>query len=236
MLNLALSQFHKACELLRTKGVSYVLKNRLLLPFHTCRHAIVYRDLAGVRPVDDQLAARGAAMVELTAETADAYEACHASRSRCYGMKRYIRKGYNGFALVKEGLIIGEIWFGVDGTVVRRDLRLMQIELGPADVYIFDMFLARSHRGQGLAIPFLGAVMHALARKGFARIISYYDLTNTPALWTHRVNGFRNLYQFQVHRVYTLRYAGTRIPADPAVPAESWADRAPERATERVGT
>jgi GNAT superfamily N-acetyltransferase len=107
-----------------------------------------------------------------------------------------LKKGCRAFVLIKNERIIGDIWYVPPATSNPRpheDLDLLGIDLGPTDVYAFDMHVSKHERGKDLATSFMGSVLRELRGMGYTRAYGYYLSSNIPALWIHRLIGYKEM-------------------------------------------
>ncbi|HJV66429.1 MAG TPA: GNAT family N-acetyltransferase [Geomonas sp.] len=122
-------------------------------------------------------------------------------------------KGYRSFALVRQGVVIGDVWYvtrdTADATNIDRYLRWFGIDLGPHEVYMFDMYVFPDARGKALATYFLSSVLHTLRDNGFTRAFGYFDAHNFPALWVHRLLGYRERPRVMVRKVFVHESASS---------------------------
>jgi GNAT superfamily N-acetyltransferase len=81
-------------------------------------------------------------------------------------------------------------------------VRWFGLDLSEDDVYMFDMHVVSDQRGGGLATYFLKSALHHLHSGGYERAYGYFAAQNTPALWVHRLIGYRELPHFLVRRVF----------------------------------
>jgi hypothetical protein len=117
--------------------------------------------------------------------------------------------GAQAFLGFMDDEIIGYYWW-VDTGGASAAVPLFSrygIELGPQDVYGFDLFVAPGHRG-GTAARFLASVESRLNALGYRRVWGYVASSNRPARWLfsaagHQVVG-RVRSQVLLSRVFRL--------------------------------
>jgi GNAT superfamily N-acetyltransferase len=114
-------------------------------------------------------------------------------------------KGYRGFLIRREQEAIGYFWW-VDGRTAARhpDPATFHIDLRDDDVYGFSYFIARDHRGGGVAMDGLRAIEAELARLGYRRMWGFVDFANTPARWLYSVDGWSVSHTVRRERVLAL--------------------------------
>ncbi len=128
--------------------------------------------------------------------------------SRYEYAKNYFRKGYRMIALVRDGDVVGDVWY-VDRKMARHrtihsDLVLYKIGLRDDEVYLFDMYLDDGERGGGLATYFLSCVLKRMREQGFRKAYGSYEVGNIPAMWMHRLIGYRELSPFVLRRYFRV--------------------------------
>lgn len=64
------------------------------------------------------------------------------------------------------------------------------IELGPGDVYGYDLYVDKQHRAGGTVNDFLFQIETALRERGFERLWGYVAADNAGARWTYRARGY----------------------------------------------
>jgi hypothetical protein len=116
----------------------------------------------------------------------------------------YLKKGYEGCAIVKSDKIIGDIWFFIPNKenihASHPDCKWLQITCSEDQVYTFDMFLSPDERGSNLASFLQIGALKALRKKGFNLAYGYYWGDNMPALWVHRLGKWKEIKRLKVNR------------------------------------
>ena len=115
-----------------------------------------------------------------------------------------VRSGYYSYAVVSNGEIIGDIWCATHRNVkfdpIHHDLSWLNIKCGDKDAYMFDMHVTPGSRGKIVTSYLLGNALNHLKESGFERVYGFYDKTNLPALWTHRLFRYTELGNRKVSR------------------------------------
>jgi GNAT superfamily N-acetyltransferase len=126
-------------------------------------------------------------------------------RSRRERAKNYFRRGYRMLALVRQGKVIGDLWYVTRATArtpqIHPHLRWFGIDLAEDEVYLFDMYIDPRERGGGVATFFLGSVLHMMHDRGLRKSYGCYAAEHVQALWLHRLIGFRELPHCEVRRI-----------------------------------
>jgi GNAT superfamily N-acetyltransferase len=125
--------------------------------------------------------------------------------SRRNSAEFYLKCGYKGVGMIHEGQLLGDVWY-VSGTVDSKNnkhphVKKFGFNLAPDEVYMFDMFVADDQRKGGIATYFLSSVLQHLHDLGFKRAYGYFSLNNKPALWVHRILGYKELPHVFIKRI-----------------------------------
>jgi GNAT superfamily N-acetyltransferase len=122
--------------------------------------------------------------------------------------RRYFRDGYRGVAVQRDGQVVGAVWSVTrsDSTLswVHDDLRRLRIGLSDGEAYMFDMYIEPEHRGLALSTALFRAAYGGLRSRGIVKVKGYYALDNLPALWMHRVMGYREVGRVKVTELFGL--------------------------------
>lgn len=120
-----------------------------------------------------------------------------------------LRKGWRGFALVKDATVVGDIWCVTPRagghTVSHPDLNILGLRCGEREVYAFDMFIDSAYRGKNLAVPIQRALHSTLKKEGYKKMYGFYWDDNLPALWIHRMLKFTDLPKRKVSRFFFIQ-------------------------------
>ena len=149
-------------------------------------------------------------MVELRPHMFTNKSISYPEKNRYLKAVHYLKKGYGGFAILKDQQIIGDIWFApVENKISSRhsDCKLLRINCAENQVYTFDMFLTPGERGNNLAFFLQSSALRALHQKGFTVAYGYYWGDNTPALWVHRMGKWREIQRLKVNRFLFFKKA-----------------------------
>ena len=120
---------------------------------------------------------------------------------------RYLQRGFGGFAIARNNVIVGDMWYCVseateDPSVLHEDLRRFGFKTWRASyVYTFDIFVAPAERKQGVSAAFQNNGMLRLASRGYTKAYGYYFADNVSAKWCTRVtNKWKELRAANVSR------------------------------------
>lgn len=133
-----------------------------------------------------------------------------ATPSRRFKALRNLKRGWHGYALVKNDQVLGDIWCVIpeNGSRVSHfDLDMLGISCTEGDAYAFDMLIAPSFRGKNVAVHFQRTLQHALKKQRCKRMYGFYWEDNVPAMWMHRMLQFKELPKRQVSRFFSLMKA-----------------------------
>jgi hypothetical protein len=123
--------------------------------------------------------------------------------------------GHGGFVGFLDAKLVACYWW-VDATMPRhRDMEGLGlgIELGPGDVYGYDLYVHKQHRAGGTVPDFLHQVESALHEQGFERLWGAVVADNRSARWTYEARGY--VPEWSVERTRLLRrWRSRRVPIE----------------------
>jgi GNAT superfamily N-acetyltransferase len=78
---------------------------------------------------------------------------------------------------------------------------------------MFDMYIEPEHRGLALSSSLFRMAFRGLRARGVVKVKGYYVVDNLPALWMHRVMGYREMGRVRVQQILglTWRYSYTPL-------------------------
>lgn len=132
-------------------------------------------------------------------------------KSRIRKAKYYLKKNYHALVILKNNQIIGDIWYVINDPqsavtkIEHPDLNLLGITLKDYEAYAFDLYLLEKERGHNLSTFFMSSAIKALKEMGVLRVYGYYMKNNIPALWVHKLIGFRELPEVLISRFLFFR-------------------------------
>ncbi len=116
-----------------------------------------------------------------------------------------LRKGLFSYVLIKDDKIIGDIWYIADSGRITQsfsDLKMLNLSLKDKEVYAFDLFISREERGKDLATVFMFNFLLKLKEEGYTKCYGFYRSDNIPAMWIHRLIGYKELSPVIIHRIF----------------------------------
>ncbi len=164
----------------------------------------VYIDLAALKPARHSVGEFGLELKMVTPETADS-DFRYQRVSRKLKVDVNLKQGFRSFVLLKGTEIIGDIWYVLASSGNSRphkDLDLLNVDISPQDVYAFDMFVSPKERGKDLTTAFMGEVLRSLKEAGHSKAYGYFEESNIPALWIHRLVGYKELAPVRIRRFF----------------------------------
>ncbi len=194
----------QAREFVATKGLSQYFRERVYVQ----RKAIAVRkDLAEARFTADLFERGDVRFIEVTPENSFERHGGYVDESRKLKALYYLEQGYRGYALVRGGNIIGDIWYYAPDQAgcarVHPDLYWLGIELGPGQVYEFDIYFTPDERGTGLSAGLQNSAGYSQCQKGYSTAFAYYWADNVPAIWNTRViNKYKEWKHMKVSRCF----------------------------------
>ena len=97
--------------------------------------------------------------------------------------------GYQGYALVRAGNIIGYTWYYSSRIADKPiDIKWLSLKDWSSDyIYTFDIFLLPEERGKYLSSALQNMAIYALKAKGYRKAYTYIWSDNIPSIWMTRV-------------------------------------------------
>lgn len=119
--------------------------------------------------------------------------------------------GHGGFVGFKDDQLISCYWWVDADKPPHRDMRELGlgIEIGPGDVYGYDLYVHKGHRAGGTVNDFLFQIETALRERGYERLWGYVAADNRTARWTYDARGYKP--RWKVARTRVLRRWSSRI-------------------------
>ena len=178
---------------------------------YKCEEAVpVVRNLATLRPAKPPNGTLPV-LLDLGPDNFPSYDLHYPLRSRRERVERCFRLGYRSFAMVRDGMVIGDLWYVAHTTAptpqLHPHLQWFGIDLGEQEVYMFDMHVDQKERGNSLTTWFLTSVLFALRNNGYDKAYGYFAAQNVPALWVHRLIGYEEKSHFVVKRFFLYETA-----------------------------
>lgn len=180
---------------------------------HTFQEMVYFRhrqailmsvELDSLQPLKENKRQEGLELIAIEKKNVGSMSLNWPLQHRHLKMLSNVDKGYRGYVLVRDGTVLGDIWCAFstpDNPSVHPDIGLLQIDCGPQDVYGFDMYIPRRERGNSSLAGFLfGGALHDLKQMGFEKMLCYVMADRTPAVWLHRMLGFKELHRCELMR------------------------------------
>ena len=191
---------------------------------------VVEKDISDLGKADATASPPPADMLEVSAERENGAYFAGLKRKRgplsVARARRYLRRGFSGVAAVRDGQVIGDVWAVTRSSTrlsyVHGDLRRLGIRLEEDEAYMFDMYIEPEHRGLALSTSLFRAAYRPLVARGVVTAKGYYAVGNLPALWMHRVMGYREVGRVKLREIlgirtrYEFSTAGKPEPRSPA--------------------
>jgi len=191
-------------DFVRTNGWGFFFREAV---FFGRTAVIVEKDLSEVVERPEPLASLKLKLLEIHKNMLSSGTYRFAVKHRHLKALRYLRHGYGGFAIARNNVIVGDMWYHAseatdDPSRLHADLRQFGFESWRrSDVYTFDIFVASAERKHGVSAAFQNNVMLSLRSKGFAKAYGFYFADNIPAMWCTRVtNKWKELRTARVSR------------------------------------
>jgi len=148
----------------------------------------------------------GFLFVELMPDEILAGKWSFAVQSRSLKAQRYIKRGLRIFALIKDSVVVGDLWCTTQReggvAVAHPDLDMLGIHCKDREAYVFDVFIAPAYRGRKLAVPLQISLYAKLESEGYLKLYSYYYDDNHRSMRMHRTLKFKKLPKLWVSRFF----------------------------------
>jgi GNAT superfamily N-acetyltransferase len=122
-----------------------------------------------------------------------AHEELQRHQTKCAS---YLDNGYRALLAEVDGAVVGYIWWH-DHRVARccahPHLVRYGLELEPGQVWGFDLVLLEQARGKGASNDFFARFRAHLLGLGYTRVYGHVDASNTPAVWLHKLQGYKKV-------------------------------------------
>jgi GNAT superfamily N-acetyltransferase len=119
-----------------------------------------------------------------------------------------MKKGLRGFGLLKDAMIIGDIWCLApddrNTPISYFDLDILGITCTEGDAYAADIFIDPAFRGKKLAVPLFLSMLSILKTEGCRRVYAYYYEDNTSSKWMHMMLKFKELPKLRRSRFFVI--------------------------------
>lgn len=193
-------QFLEHCQ---QKGIGSAIK----FVFYKEEDAVpVVKDLEDLKNLKNPSGFDGLKLVEIRPDNFNDINIKYPAPSRKERAGRYFKKGYRSLALVKDGGVIGDLWYLTGSETINKGthphLKWFGINLKKDAVYMFDMYFTPDERGKALSTFFMNSVLHKMKDDGFKKAYGYFALHNIPALWVHRLVGFKEMPRVAIRRYF----------------------------------
>ncbi|MCX7753862.1 MAG: hypothetical protein N2117_01270 [Anaerolineales bacterium] len=174
-----------------------IFRNRIVTP--------VELDLRALEWQKDPLEGTGCVFLELSREDIQTGKLSFAVHERRANALYKLGRGMRGFALVREGIVLGDLWCVAPSDkskpIRHPDLTMLRLECAEGEAYAQDMLIDPRHRGKNLAVPLQRAFHLALKQEGWKKVYGFYYDDNLPAMWMHRMLKFKELPKLRVSRI-----------------------------------
>jgi GNAT superfamily N-acetyltransferase len=128
----------------------------------------------------------------------------------------YLDNGYRAVLAEVDGKAVGYVWWHdhqLDRASLHPQVSRLGIELKPGEAYSFDLFLLPQHRGGGVSNDLFGLFRRHLRDAGYTKVYGIATSTNLPALWIHKVHGYRTVKKIEVRLLcgHSLMWSGGHL-------------------------
>ncbi len=213
MLNGIRIGLNRFLELLKREDYKSVLKKILSVHkkiFYLNQEIVpAEKDLSSINPKFEVLKENNLDIVEVTLENFEKSQLKYPRRSTYVKALSNLKKQFKSFVLVRDNDVLGYIWYATKLDTkfpyIHHDLKFLNISLGDKEAYLFDMHLISEERGKSIAVTFMSNALYKLKEKGYQKAYGYFLADNIPALWVHRLVGYKELDRLLLHKLLFIR-------------------------------
>lgn len=207
MVNYIYMRFLHVFDFVKDKGFAQLFKEVI---YSNREVIVVEKDLLSCQPIVNSMQSTN---VDFTEIKKDFFRRSNnfvfSEKNRLFKMKHYFNKGYNGYALLKDNIVIGDIWYyspAYSDYPEHPDCKWLGLKCSEKDIYGFDMFLLPTERGNNLAVFLQNRSLLSLRDKGYKKAYGYFWSDNIPALWAHRMQKWNEINKVKKSRFLILKY------------------------------
>ena len=193
-------------ETLKQEGLSSTIQKSIFSEKETVP---AQKDLSEVKPMVKALEKDGLELLEISSENYDNLDLKYPVMSRYLKVRYNVEKGFGAYVLVKGRDVVGDVWFASkrdsELSKIHPNPALLNINLGDEDVYLFDLYVPPEGREKSPAVPLLGSALNALREKGYKNAYGFFVADYVPALWVHRMLGYKELPRVTVRNILFVK-------------------------------
>ena len=198
MLNIFRIRWNQFLEEAKDKSYREAIRKTIEKCLMTSQIVVpVYNSLATLKQATKTEASDSLELLIVNKANVDSVAPMQKTISRKLKVAHNTQSGYYAYAVVSNGEVIGDIWCATPKSVstdpIHPDLPWLGITCGKNDAYMFDMYVIPGSRGKVITSYLLGGALNHLKKDGFDKVYGFYEKSNLPALWTHRMFGYTEL-------------------------------------------
>lgn len=180
------NRIYESLCILRFNGIKFFI-NRYI--YFNDKWVVIVKDISNfemkISGVDDQLSLININKNNFSKDMLGKDEISHYFR-----VQLYLDKGYHGNMLIRDGKLLGYIWYSLIGRDMKSnhpDVKYFNIDCNEPSAYTFSMYLRSSERGNNMSVYIFSSLLKLLKDKGIVKAYGVYEAKNIPALWVHRM-------------------------------------------------
>lgn len=208
MLEIIKMRVAQISDLVRSDGWLFLCRQ---VVFINHRAIVVEKNLSEVAEHPGSLDASHLKVIEFDPSSFSPGTYRFALASRRLKALHYIEHGCRGFGLVRDDLVVGDMWYCFSETEsdprrIHADLRRFGFtDWDKTFAYTFDIFVIAAERKLGVSAAFQNSAMLILRSKGFTKAFGFYWADNLQAHWCTRVmNKWKKIRSVRVSRFLAL--------------------------------
>lgn len=205
MLNSFIMRYFQFQEEYKEHGIRATLEKFIC---RTTEFILVVKDLSNLKPAKDDLSIYGMRFMEISSDNLKTTALNYPVKSRYYKLSKYTKKGYKIFAILKGNELIADVCY-ITAKMSKlspiEDLKWFKMQLKENETYMFDMFVKTGQRGSNVTNSLVNHALNALKEKAKLKVYGYYDSDNIPALWFHRMHGYKELEKIKTQQFFVFK-------------------------------
>ena len=225
MMNIIRIRWNQFIEEARDKSPKEALRKAVSMCVHLNRVVVpVFNDLSAVKQAGKPEDTASLQFLIVDKWNVDSLAGLNQTTSRRLKGAYNTESGYYAYAVLSGGKIVGDIWCATPKNVKRApihpDLGWLDINCCENEAYMFDMYVSPDSRGKVITTYLLANALNDLKQNGFDRVYGFYEKSNLPALWTHRLFGYTELPNRNISKILLYSKSEAVTPVASSSPAK----------------
>jgi ribosomal protein S18 acetylase RimI-like enzyme len=189
--------------------------HKTMSKYFQCKRIVVpvYKDLVAISQTNKAIDSELYKFYIINDTNVESIAPYYKITSRRLKWEANIRPGNYVYAVLMDGVVIGDIWCATlqaaESDKSHPDLEWLGIKCGNNQAYMYDMYVAPDSRGKDVVYYLLGNALNHLKDNGYEKVYGYYEKDNLPALWTHRIMGYTEIEKRKTYQILFYKKSKT---------------------------